>query len=142
VLDGRYVYLPTERRDGDGVYGMYWDRLAGADEETARSRLRRRAGTRVTPDPPSDDQDRHRRDICRRTGVDLDELGQQQLWRRVPNLPGVRQLLPGEWPSRVDRSTWPAELLAQVEAAETRMRNAVAARRRQPDYGRRPDKER
>jgi competence protein CoiA len=42
VLDGRYDYLPTERRDGDGVYGIYWDRLAGTSEETARSRLGRR----------------------------------------------------------------------------------------------------
>jgi hypothetical protein len=150
LLDGRYVWLPSERRDDTGTYGMHWDRLAGGDETEARNRVRKRAGSR--PDKATKDR---RRDVCDRTDTDLSEQQEigwasgddvppgmwvhydatakryvpsppRESWGRpVPNLPGLPHIAPA-----IDRSTWPADVLASVEAAEARMRAAVNIARR------------
>jgi hypothetical protein len=51
-----------------------------------------------------------------------------------PDVLGVdAEVAPGEWKSHLDRNAWPPDVLAEVEAAEARMRAAVNDRRRRPD---------
>jgi hypothetical protein len=129
LLEGRYVYVWEARAD-ESAWGTYWDRFAGVSEDTARRRVRRRAGVRSTP--VSGPSDRIRRDVCNRTDTDLSELT-EQIWRLRPNLPNLLQFDEAP-PAEPYALGHPPAFVAgdrRFEADERRMYDAVVARRRE-----------
>jgi hypothetical protein len=103
------------------VEGIGWRRPTDEAPRRARSR------------PAQLDPAVHRPTVhCERPRIETPALFVGPGWRRRPNLPGLEEFLPAQEPppgTRLDRSTWPPEVRAEVERAEERMRLAVIARR-------------